>query len=45
VTSQAMGSLLPSATPEARGPRKEGQFCALAEIASRNKIERVTSTR
>jgi hypothetical protein len=31
-TSQVVGGFVPSATPDAFGPRNEGQFCALTVI-------------
>src|SRR5690242_4731846 len=33
--SQVVGGFVPSATPDAFGPRNDGQFCALAVIAAR----------
>jgi hypothetical protein len=39
-TSQLTGRLCPSATPDAEGPRKEGQFCAAAVSAMTKGMKR-----
>jgi hypothetical protein len=35
-TSQVVGGLVPSATPDAFGPRNEGQFCALVVVEKKS---------
>ena len=42
--SQVMGGFVPSATPDAFGPRNEGQFCALA-IIEMLRMDRETTER
>ena len=38
-TSQVIGGFVPSATPDAFGPRNDGQFCALA-VMENDRINR-----
>ena len=44
-TFQLVGSFWPSATPDAPGPRNEGQFCAVAVNTNRNVATRALRTR
>src|SRR6185369_9040090 len=38
--SQVLGGFVPSATPDAFGPRNEGQFCALTVTKGRKRTKR-----